>query len=304
MPSPEMEATARQFAGPFPLDPAGGRTAYDALGSVLPPDPETRWEATEVGGIGGPHSEWQWWDGVGEERVVLYMHGGGYVIGSPPSWRQFGGRLSREANVRLLNFDYRLAPEHPFPAAVEDAIAAYRWLLSQGWDPERIALGGDSAGGALGITLMVALRDAGDPLPACHLSLCPWADLTNGAESLDDPSVEDPNPELRPLAEAMAENYLQGQDPEHPHASPLFADLAGLSPVQIEVSGRDGIRSDALRLGEALREAGVEVSLNDAEGTIHGYHMFAPETPEASEGIARLSAFLETHLAAPTPSTP
>jgi monoterpene epsilon-lactone hydrolase len=297
MPSPEMEAIAAAFAGPFPLDPGEGRAAYDALGVANPPDPETRWEPTDVGGIGGPLSEWQWWDGVGDERVVLYLHGGGYVVGSPPTWRCFAGRLSREANVRLLNFDYRLAPEHPYPAAVEDAVAAYRWLLEQGWPGERIALGGDSAGGALGVTLMTVLRDAGDPLPACHMSLCPWADVTNGAASLDDPAVADPNPELRALADAMATNFLQGADPRHPLASPLFADLTGLSPVQVEVSGRDGIRDDALRLAAALRDAGVEVSLDDCEGAIHGYHMFAPETPEAKTGTSRLAAFLNERLA-------
>ncbi len=297
MPSPEMEAVAAAFAGPFPLDPGEGRAAYDALGAANPPDPETRWEATDVGGVGGPLSEWQWWDGVGDERVLLYFHGGGYVVGSPPTWRCFGGRLSREANVRLLNFDYRLAPEHPFPAAVEDAVAAYRWLLREGWDPARIALGGDSAGGALGITVMTILRDAGDPLPSCHLSLCPWTDVTNGAASLGDPSVEDPNPELPALADAMAQNFLGGADGTDPTASPLFADLEGLSPVQIEVSGRDGIRDDALRLAKALADAGVEVTIDDCEGAIHGYHMFAPHTPEAREGTSRLAAFLKERLA-------
>jgi len=297
MPSPEMEAIATAFAGPFPLDPGEGRAAYDALGVANPPDPETRWEATDVGGIGGPLSEWQWWDGVGDERVVLYLHGGGYVVGSPPTWRCFAGRLSRDANVRLLNFDYRLAPEHPYPAAVQDAVAAYRWLVREGWDPARIALGGDSAGGALGVTVMTMLRDAGDPLPACHMSLCPWADVTNGAASLDDPAVADPNPDLRSLAEAMATNFLQGAHPRDPLASPLFADLSGLSPVQVEVSGRDGIRDDALRLAAALRDAGVEVSLDDCEGAIHGYHMFAPETPEAKTGTSRLAAFLNDRLA-------
>ena len=297
MPSPEMDAIAAAFAGPFPLDPAGGRAAYDALGVATPPDPETRWEATDVGGIGGPLSEWQWWDGVGDERVVLYLHGGGYVVGSPPTWRCFAGRLSREANVRLLNFDYRLAPEHPYPAAVDDAVAAYRWLLEQGWTADRIALGGDSAGGALGVTLMTVLRDAGDPLPACHMSLCPWADVTNGAASLDDPAVADPNPDLRTLAETMANNFLQGADPRDPLASPLFADLSGLSPVQVEVSGRDGIRDDALRLAVALAEAGVEVTVDDCEGAIHGYHMFAPETPEAKAGTTRLASFLNERLA-------
>lgn len=221
MPSPEMDAVAEAFAGPFPLDPEGGRAAYDALGEANPPDPETRWEATDVGGIGGPLSEWQWWDGVGDDRVVLYLHGGGYVVGSPPTWRCFAGRLSREANVRLLNFDYRLAPEHPFPAAIDDAVAAYRWLLKEGFEPQQIALGGDSAGGALGITVMTVLRDSGDPLPAAHMALCPWADATNGASSLDDPSVGDPNPDLRTLAEAMAANFLQGADPTDPLASPL-----------------------------------------------------------------------------------
>jgi acetyl esterase/lipase len=292
-----MDAIAAAFAGPFPLDPAGGRQAYDALGIANPPDPETRWEPTDLGGIGGPHSEWQWWDVVGEDRVVLYFHGGGYVVGSPPTWRCFAGRLSRDASVRVLNFDYRLAPEHPFPAAVQDAVAAYRWLLREGHDPTRIALGGDSAGGALGVTAMTVLRDAGDPLPAAHMALCPWADVSNGAASLGDSTVEDPNPDLPALAAAMADNFLQGADPIDPLASPLFADLDGLSPVQVEISGRDGIRDDALRLAAALRDAGVEVTVSDCDGAIHGYHMFAPETPEAQEGTSRLAAFLNERLA-------
>jgi epsilon-lactone hydrolase len=243
--------------------------------------------------------EWVVAAGADPDVRLLYLHGGGFVSGSGGFYLTLAAHLSAAARCAVLLPDYRLAPEHPFPAAVDDAVAAYRWLLENGWAPERIALGGDSAGGALGISLMVALRDAGDPLPACHLALCPWADLTNSAESLDDPGVRDPNPELRTLAEAMAENYLQGQDPEHPLASPLFADLSGLAPVQVEVSGRDGIRHDAIRLAAALREAGVEVTVNDAEGTIHGYHMFAPQTPESREGITRLSGFLGTHLAAP-----
>jgi monoterpene epsilon-lactone hydrolase len=297
MPSPEMDAVAEAFAGPFPLDPEGGRAAYDALGETNPADPETRWEAADLGGIGGPNSEWQWRDGVDDDRVVLYFHGGGYVVGSPPTWRCFAGRLSREANARVLNFDYRLAPEHPFPAAIDDAVAAYRWLLAEGFDPARIALGGDSAGGALGVTVMTVLRDAGDPLPAGHMALCPWADATNGAASLDDPSVGDPNPDLRSLAEAMAANFLQGADPTDPLASPLFADLSGLPPVQVEISGRDGIREDARRLAAALADAGVEVTVDECDGAIHGYHMFAPHTPEAQVGTTRLAAFLNAQLA-------
>jgi monoterpene epsilon-lactone hydrolase len=297
MPSPEMDAVAEAFAGPFPLDPEGGRAAYVALGEANPADPETRWEAADLGGIGGPNSEWQWWDGVDDDRVVLYFHGGGYVVGSPPTWRCFAGRLSREANARVLNFDYRLAPEHPFPAAIDDAVAAYRWLLAEGFDPEKIALGGDSAGGALGVTVMTVLRDAGDPLPAGHMALCPWADATNGAASLDDPTVRDPNPDLRSLAETMAANFLQGADPTDPLASPLFADLAGLPPVQVEISGRDGIREDARRLAAALAEAGVEVTVDECDGAIHGYHMFAPHTPEAQIGTTRLAAFLNAQLA-------
>ncbi|MEZ5076777.1 MAG: alpha/beta hydrolase [Solirubrobacterales bacterium] len=304
MTSPEMEKVAADFAGPFPLGTEEGRAAYDGFAAILTPDPEARWEAAEVGGIGGPASEWQWWDGVGPERVVLYLHGGGYVIGSPPTWRKFAARLSRQAGVRLLNFDYRMAPEHPFPAAVDDTVAAYRWLLENGWSADRIALGGDSAGGGLGIAAMTVLRDAGDPLPACHMALCPWVDLTHGAASIDDPGVEDPNPELRALAEAMADKYLCGESPEHPLASPLFCQLAGLPPVQVEVSGRDGIRDDALRIAAALAAAGVEVGSSDTEGAIHGYHMFAPDTPEAREGTARLADFLQSQLATPTPTAP
>ncbi len=303
MASPEMDAVAEQFAGPFPLDVEGGRAAYDALGEILPPDPEARWETTAVGGVGGPHSEWQWWEGAGSDRVVLYMHGGGYVIGGPSSWRQFGARLSRDADLRVLNFDYRLAPEHPFPAAVDDAIAAYAWLRESGWPPDRIAFAGDSAGAGLGVAAMVALRDRGEPLPACCISLCPWVDLENKGASMDDPATRDPNPEGRALAETLSAIYLAGADPRHPLASPIHADLRDLSPVHIELSGRDGIYSDAIRLEEALREAGNEVTMASAEGAIHGYHVFAPETPEARAGNARLVAYLEAQLA-PTPSVP
>jgi acetyl esterase/lipase len=144
---------------------------------------------------------------------------------------------------------------------------------------------------------MTVLRDAGDPLPAGHMALCPWADVSNGAATLGDPAVEDPNPELPALAAAMAENFLQGADPLDPRASPLFADLTGLSPVQVEVSGRDGINDDAIRLALALRDAGVEVGIDVCGGGIHGYHMFAPHTPEAHEGTARLADFLNARLA-------
>ncbi len=298
MPSPEMDAVAASFAGPFPLDPAEGRAAYDALADLLPPDPEARWEATAVGGAGGPHSEWQWWEGVPAERVLLYLHGGGYVIGRPSSWRQFGGRLSRAAGVRLLNFDYRLAPEHPFPAAVDDAVAAYRWLLAEGLAPEHIVFGGGSAGGGLLVSTMVALRDAGDPLPAGGLSMCPWTDLEVTGASIDDPTIGDPNPEGRPLAESMAAFYLNGADPRHPLASPIHADLHGLPPIHVELAERDAIQSDALALYDALRAAGNAATLTRTEGAIHGFEAFAPETPEAAAARNRFAAFLGERLGA------
>jgi acetyl esterase/lipase len=297
MPSLEMDAAAERFAGVFPHAAADGRAAYDAMGAALPPDAETRIEPTDVGGAGGPHSEWQWWDGVDEDRVLLYLHGGGYAIGRPLTWRQFGGRLSRLANVRLLNFDYRLAPEHPFPAAFDDALAAYRWLLLGGWSAERMAFAGDSAGGGLAVALMAALRDAGEPLPAACFVVAPWADLTNTGASMDDPEVGDPNPEGRALAEMMASQYLAGHDPLDPRVSPIFGDLTGLPPVHIELARRDGICSDAERLEAALRAAGNAVTLTATAGAVHGFPAFVPESPESRAAIPRLAGFLQAHLA-------
>jgi monoterpene epsilon-lactone hydrolase len=231
--------------------------------------------------------------GVVPGRTVLYLHGGGYLWMSATAHLPVLVSVARAAGARCFGLDYRRAPEHPFPAAVEDAVAAYRWLLHQGDDPGRIALAGDSAGGGLVLATLLALRDQGVALPAAAVCFSPWTDLTvsgQSAETADDPVVS--GPALRMMASA----YLNGGDPKSPLASPLFADLRGLPPLQIQVGSRESLLDDARRLADRARQAGVEVSYIEHPGVIHMWIVFAPEIPESIEAFSLLGEFLASHL--------
>jgi epsilon-lactone hydrolase len=241
---------------------------------------------------GGVPAEWVAAPGVSPGRVLLYFHGGAYQIGSPATLRQLVALLSGAARARALSVDYRLAPEHPFPAAIEDALAAYRWLLASGIDPALIAVAGDSAGGGLALGALAALRDAGEPMPAAAVLLSPWTDLALTGESLRTRAAVEMmvKPEGLPETAAL---YLAGADPRHPYASPLYADLHGLPPLLIHVGDAEVILDDSTRLAASASEAGVEVSLEIWDEMPHVFPAFAGLLPEADQAIERIGAWLD-----------
>ena len=224
-------------------------------------------------------------------RSVLYLHGGGYATGSPELYRQIAWRISAAASARVAVIDYRLAPEHPFPAALDDAVAAWRGLLTDGVDPRGAAAVGDSAGGGLALALALRLRDSGDPLPGAIAAMSPWTDLALTGASLHSNAAADPmmNVDDVPL---MADRYLAGADPRHPYASPLYGDPAGLPPTLIQVGSDEILRDDAIRMAERMRCAGCAVELEVWPRMPHVWHGFAGIMPEARRAIDRIGAFI------------
>ncbi len=232
--------------------------------------------------------------GVDRDRVILYLHGGGYVVGSINTHRDLAQRLSRAAGACVLVIDYRLAPEHPHPAAVEDAAAAYRFLLAGGIKPERLAVAGDSAGGGLTVATLVALRDAGVSLPAAGCCLSPWVDLEGLGDSMTSRAHLDPMVQREPL-QRMAAMYLGDLHPRTPLAAPLYADLSGLPPLLIQVGTAETLLDDSTRLAERARKAGVNVTLEPWEDMIHVWQAFAAVLPEGQQAVERIGEFVRTH---------
>lgn len=245
---------------------------------------------------GGVSAEWSVAAGVDEAKVVLYVHGGGYVMGSAGSHRDVTGRLSKAAGARVLSLNYRLAPEHPFPAPVDDAVAAYRWLLAQGISPGNIAVAGDSAGGGLAIATLLALRDAGEPLPAAGVGISPWVDMEGTGESMTTRAAVDPVVQKEGLL-GMAKLYLGDADPKNPLAAPLHADLAGLPPLLLQVGDAETLLDDSTRLAEKARAAGVDVTLKVWDEMPHVWHLFAPILPEGRQAIDEIGSFFQARTA-------
>jgi epsilon-lactone hydrolase len=258
------------------------------------PPAGTTVEAVEANGV---PAEWVTAASVDGGRVLLYFHGGAYQMGSPATLRHMIALLSGAAQARALSVDYRLAPEHPFPAAVQDAVAAYRWLLAAGTDPAAIALAGDSAGGGLALATLVALRDGGDPMPAAAAVMSPWTDLALTGESLRTRAAVEIMIQPAGLRET-AETYLAGADPRNPLASPLYADLSGLPPVLIHVGDAEVILDDSTRFAGRARDAAVEVTLEIWDEMPHVWHAFAGLLPEADEAIDRIGTWLQGHVLA------
>jgi acetyl esterase/lipase len=239
--------------------------------------------------------EWIEPPNASQERVLLYLHGGGYALGSIGTHRGHVARLAQAAGARALSVDYRLAPEHPFPAGLDDAKAAYRYLRSSGIDASRIAIAGDSAGGGLAVATLVALRDEGDALPACGVLLSPWVDLEGIGGSSSGKADEDPMLELAGLQE-MGRLYVSGGDIRDPLAAPLYADLAGLPPLLIQVGTAELLLDDSTRLAERAKAAGVAVDLEAWQDMIHVWQALAPLVPEATEAIAVIGQYLRKQL--------
>jgi len=227
---------------------------------------------------------------------VLYLHGGGYVIGSPRSHRHLAAAIASAGQATGLLLDYRLAPEHPFPAAVEDATAAYRWLLEQGIAPGHVVIGGDSAGGGLTVATLVALRDAGVPRPAAGVCISPWTDLTFGGASYRTRAQSDPIVS-RPGIDGMAQAYLGATPPRTPLASPLFADLRGLPPLLIQVGSDEVLLDDATELADRAKAAGVDTTLEVWDRMIHVWHWFLPMLDEAQAAIDGIGRFVRVRAA-------
>ena len=244
---------------------------------------------------GGLSAEWVAKKDYEGDDTILYLHGGGYVMGSIATHRHLAGLIAKASDARGLIIDYRMGPEHPFPAAVEDATAAYRWILEQGIAPERIAIAGDSAGGGLTIAALVSLRDAGDPLPAAAACLSPWVDLAATGDSMVSKADEDPMVTKEGIV-GFAKMYLDGQDPKSPLASPIYADLAGLPPILIQVGTAETLLDDSRRLADAARSAGVEVTLDEWDEMIHVWQYYAPIVPEGAEAVAKIGAFVRSRF--------
>jgi acetyl esterase/lipase len=269
------------------------RAGFEQMGALFPVPADVEREPVTAGGV---KAEWLTAAGAVRDRAVLYLHGGGYVIGSINTHRALGGGVSRAAKARVLVLDYRLAPEHPHPAAVDDAVSAYRWLLQQGISPRRIALAGDSAGGGLVVATLVALRDRGEKLPAAGVCISPWIDLEALGESMTTKAAVDPMVQKDGVLQ-LAALYLAGKSPRTPLAAPLYADLSGLPPLLIQVGTAETLLDDASRLAERARKAGVEVVYDPWEGMIHVWPLFAAMLDEGKQAIDELGAFIEKKTA-------
>jgi acetyl esterase/lipase len=268
------------------------RSNFEEQVSQLPVAKSVSCEPVSAGGI---PAEWIVPAEAPKRKVILYLHGGGYCIGSINTHRGMVSHIARVAETRALLIDYRLAPENPFPAALEDSTAAYKWLLSQGIVAGDIIIAGDSAGGGLTISTLVSLKEKGIPSPAAAVLISPWVDMAITGDSIISKADIDPMVTKEGLIE-MAEAYMGDTDPRTPLASPLFADLEGLPPMLIHVGTAEILLDDAIRMFDHARKAGVEVTLNKAEDMCHVWHFFTIMLPEALEAIEEVARFMRKHL--------
>ncbi|MDB5468804.1 MAG: alpha/beta hydrolase [Caulobacter sp.] len=229
--------------------------------------------------------------GYDESRQILYLHGGGYVIGSPTSHRPTAARLAAEAGCPVLVPDYRMGPENPFPAAVEDGVKAWKHLLDAGLDPARMVIAGDSAGGGLTLAVALALRDAGLPQPAGLFCISPWADLRQVGKAYETVQHLDPMISIAGL-DLFAAAYLNGADPGHPHASPALGDFSGIAPILIHVSGAEVLMSDSIAVAEAAGLAGVPVRLEIWPEMLHVWHAWSGQLTAACKALAGAGAWI------------
>lgn len=262
----------------------------------------TRAEGVEIVPAAGPSCPASWIrPGAAGSKAgtILYLHGGGYAIGGLDSHTAMASHIARASGCDVLLLDYRLAPEHRFPAAVDDAVAAYRWLLDTGVDPSATVIVGDSAGGGLTIATLLRLRDEGTQLPAAAVAISPWADLELSENFEREAADADPMVDEVSLR-WMRDLYLGDADPRHRLATPLNGELHGLPPVLIQVGEREVLLSDSRRLAEAIRRAGGEVQLEEWPGMVHVWHFFAGAMPEAGEAVDALGEWVRQQLASAT----
>lgn len=271
------------------------RAEHAASGAAVPLPAGTRHEPIDAGGV---PAEWIDIDAEGREAPAgwfLFIHGGGYYRGSAAATRATGARIAAATGARVLSIDYRLAPEHPYPAAIDDADAAYHWLLEQGTGPERVVVGGISAGGGLTLALLLRLRDAGEALPAAAVPMSPWTDLTQSGRSFETNAGRDPVISKAYL-DRMADLYLGGADPHTPYASPLHGELAGLPPLLIQVGSAETMLDDSVAFARKAEASGVRVALEAWPEMFHGWHGSAHVLSDGELAIERIGEFFRQHV--------
>lgn len=278
---------------PRPLNWAERRERIDTVASAYGIAPDIRFEAATIAGC---EAEWSIAPGSDPGRVLLYFHGGGYCSGSIRSHRGMVAETGRAAKARTLTLGYRLAPEHPFPAALEDAAAAVEYLLATGLGASRIAVGGDSAGGGLTIATLIRLRDAGRPLPACAWLVSPWVDLEMTGASIDTKDADDPLIH-RPYLQELANAYCGKESPRNPLISPVHADLRGLPPTLVQVGSAETLLDDAVAIVERFGEADVATTLEIWPRMIHAWHLWSARLTAGRQATASAGAFIGSRLA-------
>lgn len=296
MHDPELEQllTALRAGGPdFSQPPEAVRAGFDAMLATLPVADDLSFDPLDLNGVKGLRCRPP---GSLDKRALLYLHGGAFVVGTAQGYRGLAGELARAARATVFAIDYRLAPEHPFPAAVDDTVAAYRGLLDQGFSPSEIAIAGDSAGGGLTIAALVAARDAGLPMPAATFAISPWVDLGCTGGTIQTKAAVDPSLTAEAL-HAMAARYLQKAPADTALASPLHADLSGLPPLLIQVGSSEILLDDAVRLAGVAGAAGVATRLEIWPEMVHVWHAFAFMLGAGRRAIADAGAFLDSHYA-------
>jgi acetyl esterase/lipase len=290
----EIDAVRRLLSSkPRPVGWAERRQRLDEVGSVWPAADDVKIDSVDVDGVPG---EWSIVPGNDASRVLLFLHGGGYCSGSILSHRRMVTEAGREAGVRTLAIAFRLAPEHPFPAAFDDALTAWRFLRRHGLAAGDIAIGGDSAGGGLTVALINRLRDAGEELPGCAWLVSPWTDLTMSGSTLVTKDAVDPIIRKGYLHE-LADAYLPaGMDPKDPRVSVLYAGLQGLPPTLIQVGSAETLLDDSVRFAGAAGAADVAVTLEIWPHMIHAWHLWNAHVEPARRALASAGAFIRRHL--------
>jgi acetyl esterase/lipase len=281
---PVLAADKARFAGE--LDQI--RRGFEEMLTQFPPATGVVFKEEKAGGVPGI---WCIPADVVQGRVLLYLHGGGFGVGSAKAYRLFVSHLAAQLKARVLIADYRLAPENPFPAAFEDSVAVYRWLIDQGVAPQALAIAGDSCGGGLTIATLVAAREAALPMPAGAFVMSPWVDLALSGESMVSKAQEDTIIEPAAL-QAMAGAYLGATDPRTPTASPLYGNLAGLPPLLIQVGSSEILLDDANRLAARAGAAGVKVRLEIWPSMFHVWHVYGALLDEGRDALNDGAAFL------------
>ncbi len=268
------------------------RRRWNRLGKLLIPAIGVRVHRDNVAGL---HAEWLVPKSAPEGKLIFYLHGGAYVMGSRDTHRQLVSHIARASGVRALLPDYRLAPEYRFPSAIEDAVVVYRWLLADGYAAQDIVLAGDSAGGGLTMALLLSLRATGDPLPAAACLLSPWLDLAAAGDSMSSRADRDPWFRAEDLPH-VANYYCDEKDLVNPLVSPVYADVSGMPPIYIQVGADEILFSDAARLGDNIRAAGGIVEIDEWPDMWHVFQAFVAVMPESRRAITKLAGFVRDVL--------